>query len=124
MLELDAINPQLASRIARILDRWKHLAEPYRSAAREAIARVAARTELSNDVREIVTRALAILSATAVAPSKEREPMAKKNAFYAQSARRHSRHQCICRWSAADAVHKSDRIGKVNPMSRNGIIGA
>jgi aminopeptidase N len=58
VLELDAINPQLASRIARILDRWKHLAEPYRSAAREAIGRVAARGELSNDVREIVTRAL------------------------------------------------------------------
>jgi aminopeptidase N len=33
------------------------LAEPYRSAAREAIARVAAQAELSNDVREIVTRA-------------------------------------------------------------------
>jgi aminopeptidase N len=34
------------------------LAEPYRSAAREAIARVAARAELSNEVREIVQRAL------------------------------------------------------------------
>jgi aminopeptidase N len=31
------------------------LAEPYRSAAREAIARVAAKTDLSNDVREVVT---------------------------------------------------------------------
>ena len=40
------------------MDRWSQLAEPYRSAAREAIARVAARTDLSNDVREIVTRAL------------------------------------------------------------------
>ena len=29
------------------MDRWSHLAEPYRSAAREAIARVAARSELS-----------------------------------------------------------------------------
>ena len=35
------------------------LAEPMRSAAREAIARVAARTELSDDTREIVTRSLA-----------------------------------------------------------------
>lgn len=59
VLELDAINPQLAARVARAMDRWKQLAEPYRSAAREAIARVAARAELSNDVREIVTRALA-----------------------------------------------------------------
>jgi aminopeptidase N len=59
VIELDAFNPQVAARLARALDRWKKLAEPYRSAAREAIARVAARAELSNDVREVVTRALA-----------------------------------------------------------------
>ena len=58
VLELDAFNPQVAARLARALDRWKKLAEPYRSAAREAITRVAAKTELSNDVREVVTRAL------------------------------------------------------------------
>lgn len=58
VIELDAINPQLASRVARALDRWATLAEPYRSAAREAISRVAARTDLSDDVREVVTRAL------------------------------------------------------------------
>jgi aminopeptidase N len=59
VIELDAINPQVAARLARALDRWKKLADPYRTAAREAIARVAARTDLSNDVREVVTRALA-----------------------------------------------------------------
>ena len=59
VLEIDAMNPQLASRLARVMDRWSHLAEPYRSAAREAIARVAAKSELSNDVREVVERALA-----------------------------------------------------------------
>jgi len=58
VLELDAINPQVAARLARALDRWKQLAEPYRSAAREAIARVAAKPDLSKDVREVVTRAL------------------------------------------------------------------
>ncbi len=58
VIELDSINPQLASRIARVMDRWSDLAEPYRSAAREAIARVAARPELSNDLREIVSHAL------------------------------------------------------------------
>jgi len=58
VLEIDALNPQLAARLARVLDRWRKLAEPYRSAAREAIARVAAKPDLSNDVREIVTRAL------------------------------------------------------------------
>ena len=58
VMELDAINPQVAARLARSLDRWTKLVEPLRGAAREAIARVAARPELSNDVREVVTRAL------------------------------------------------------------------
>ncbi len=58
LLELDAINPQVAGRLARVMDRWATLAEPYRSAAREAISRVAAKPDLSNDVREIVTKAL------------------------------------------------------------------
>ncbi|MCU0763514.1 MAG: aminopeptidase N [Hydrogenophaga sp.] len=59
VIELDSFNPQVAARLARALDRWKKLAEPYRSSAREAIARVAAKADLSNDVREVVTRALA-----------------------------------------------------------------
>ncbi len=58
VLELDVLNPQVAARLARALDRWKKLAEPYRTAAREAIARVAAKADLSSDVREVVTRAL------------------------------------------------------------------
>ncbi|WP_397535228.1 aminopeptidase N C-terminal domain-containing protein, partial [Roseateles sp.] len=59
VLALDAINPQIASRLARGMDRWASLAEPYRSAAREAIARVTAKPDLSPDVREIVEHALA-----------------------------------------------------------------
>ena len=59
VMEIDGFNPQVAARLARALDRWKKLAEPYRSAARESIARVAAKPNLSNDVREVVTRALA-----------------------------------------------------------------
>ena len=58
VLALDAINPQIAARLARVMDRWSRLAEPYRSAAREAISRVATRSELSADVREIVAHAL------------------------------------------------------------------
>ncbi|MEO7245260.1 MAG: aminopeptidase N, partial [Rubrivivax sp.] len=46
LLALDAINPQVAARLARAMDRVADLAEPYRSAAREAIARVAARPDL------------------------------------------------------------------------------
>jgi aminopeptidase N len=59
VVELDAINPQVAARLARALDRWSKLAEPYRSAAREAIVRVAAKNDLSKDTLEVVTRALA-----------------------------------------------------------------
>ncbi len=59
VIELDAINPQVAARLARALDRWSKLAEPYRSAAQEAIARVASRPDLSKDTHEVVTRALA-----------------------------------------------------------------
>ena len=58
VIALDAFNPQVAARLARSLDRWKKLAEPYRSAAGEAIAKVAAKPKLSNDVREIITQAM------------------------------------------------------------------
>ena len=58
LLEIDAINAHVAGRMARAMDRWASLAEPYRSAAREAIARVAARPDLSSGVREVVTLAL------------------------------------------------------------------
>ena len=59
VIALDATNPQVAARLSRALDRWKKLAEPWRTAARDAISRVAAQTKLSNDVREVITRALA-----------------------------------------------------------------
>jgi len=59
VLALDAINPQVAARLARALDRWKKLVEPYRNAACEALKRVAAKPDLSSDVREVVSRALA-----------------------------------------------------------------
>ena len=58
VLELDAFNPQVGARLARALDRWQHLAEPWRAGAREAIARIAARADLSGDLREIVDKAL------------------------------------------------------------------
>ena len=59
VLEIDAFNSQVAARLARALDRWKKLVEPYRTAAYEALKRVAIKPDLSNDVREVLTRALA-----------------------------------------------------------------
>ncbi|ARN21931.1 aminopeptidase N [Piscinibacter gummiphilus] len=58
IVELDGINPQLAARMARVMDRWAALAEPYRTSAHAALQRVAAKADLSNDVREIIGRAL------------------------------------------------------------------
>ena len=58
LIEIDGLNAHVAGRMARAMDRWASLAEPYRSAAREAIARVAAKPDLSSDVREVVSRAL------------------------------------------------------------------
>jgi aminopeptidase N len=58
VMEIDAHNPQLAAKFARALDRWRVLAEPMRSAAREALSRVAAAPRLSVDTREIVAKAL------------------------------------------------------------------
>jgi len=59
VIELDAINPQVAARLARAMDRWRKLAPAYRSAAQMALERVAAKADLSNDVREVISRALA-----------------------------------------------------------------
>jgi aminopeptidase N len=59
VLEADALNPQVAARLARALDRWRKF-EPGRQALmRAALERVAQHRPLSNDVREIVEKALA-----------------------------------------------------------------
>ncbi|MDR3384274.1 aminopeptidase N [Cupriavidus basilensis] len=59
VLALDAINPQVASRLARVMDRWQKYALPLRDRMRAALVQVAAASELSRDVREIVSKALA-----------------------------------------------------------------
>jgi aminopeptidase N len=58
VLELDTFNPQVAARLARALDRWRKLSDPYQSAAKEALRRVAAKSDLSADVREVISSAL------------------------------------------------------------------
>ncbi|MGE0072250.1 MAG: DUF3458 domain-containing protein, partial [Thiomonas sp.] len=56
---LDAINPQVAARLARALDRWRKLAPAYRDAAQTALRSVVQAPNLSADTREIIDRALA-----------------------------------------------------------------
>lgn len=63
VLALDAINPQVAARLARALDRWQKYTPPLREGMRAALERVAASDKLSRDVREIVGKALSAASA-------------------------------------------------------------
>jgi len=56
---IDALNPQVAARIARALDRWRKFTPQRQAAMRAALESLAAIPALSVDVREIVGKALA-----------------------------------------------------------------
>ncbi|MBK5913548.1 aminopeptidase N [Rhodocyclus purpureus] len=57
-LALDAINPQVAARLARAFDRWRRFDAGRQAHARQALERLAGNASLSRDVSEIVGRAL------------------------------------------------------------------
>jgi aminopeptidase N len=57
VLALDAINPQVAARLARALDRWRRFERTRQTAMREALEHVKTQAK-SADVLEIVTKAL------------------------------------------------------------------
>jgi len=59
VIELDALNPQVASRLARSMDRWKKFDGVRQGHARAALERIRDSAGLSKDVTEVVTRALA-----------------------------------------------------------------
>ena len=59
VIALDALNPQVASRLARAMDRWRRYAPALQENMQAALRRVAGQPTLSNDVREVVTKALA-----------------------------------------------------------------
>ncbi|MCU0868418.1 MAG: aminopeptidase N [Burkholderiales bacterium] len=59
VIQLDAINPQVASRLARAMDRWRRYDTGRQAHARAALERIRDRDGLSKDVTEVVTRALA-----------------------------------------------------------------
>lgn len=58
VLALDPINPQVAARLARGLDRWRHFAQPYQDHMQSALRQVAACETLSADVKEVISKAL------------------------------------------------------------------
>ena len=58
VIALDALNPQVASRMARAFDRWKKFDAGRQAHARAALESIRAAAGLSKDVVEIVTKAL------------------------------------------------------------------
>jgi aminopeptidase N len=58
VVALDALNPQVAARLARSLDRWRRYLPAQQELMRRALEQVSA-ARLSNDVREVVGKALA-----------------------------------------------------------------
>ncbi len=58
VIELDALNPQVAARMATAFNRWKRYDEKRQALMKEQLQRIAARQGLSGDVMEIVSNAL------------------------------------------------------------------
>ena len=58
VIALDEINPQVAARLARGLDRWRKFAPNYQKPMKSALQTVASVKQLSPDVREVISKAL------------------------------------------------------------------
>ena len=58
ILSLQAMNPQVASRLARAFDRWRQFDALRQAHARTALERIAACAGLAKDVAEVVGNAL------------------------------------------------------------------
>jgi aminopeptidase N len=59
VLALDALNPQIAARIARTFDRWRKFDPQRQQHARAQLERIRGQAALSKDTLEVVTKALA-----------------------------------------------------------------
>ena len=59
VLRIDALNPQVAARMARAFDRWKRFDPGRQTRARAALERIRATEHLSKDTTEVVVKALA-----------------------------------------------------------------
>ncbi|MBR7781460.1 aminopeptidase N [Undibacterium luofuense] len=59
VIALNKINPQVAARLARSMDRWKKYSPALQQKMKAALEKVAGTKKLSKDVAEVVTKALA-----------------------------------------------------------------
>ena len=60
VLALDALNPEVAARLARAFDHWSRFIPGIRLQMQQALQRVAANSDLSRNTMEIVSKALAL----------------------------------------------------------------
>ncbi len=60
ILALDAVNPSVAGRLARALERWRKFGPQLQDSAKQALEAVRGAKGLSNDVLEIVDKALSV----------------------------------------------------------------
>ncbi len=58
VLALDRLNPQIATRLASSLSRWRTLAEPYGSAMHQSLQSLTRAGKLSRDLGELVSKSL------------------------------------------------------------------
>ncbi|WP_265947364.1 aminopeptidase N [Dechloromonas sp. A34] len=58
IIELDPLNPQVASRLARCFDRWKKFDANRQTAARQALEMIRRQPGLSGDVFEVISKVL------------------------------------------------------------------
>ena len=60
VLALDALNPEIAARLARAFDHWARFVPPVRAQMQRELQRVAAHPQLSRNTLEIISKALAL----------------------------------------------------------------
>jgi aminopeptidase N len=60
VIALDAINPEVAARLARACDHWSKMIEPARSLMQAQLQRIATHAQLSRNTLEIVSKALSL----------------------------------------------------------------
>ncbi|MCS5587979.1 MAG: aminopeptidase N C-terminal domain-containing protein, partial [Porticoccaceae bacterium] len=58
IIQLNALNPQVAARLVTALTKWKKFPEPNRQLMRDALQLIASKQDLVKDLREIVSKSL------------------------------------------------------------------
>jgi aminopeptidase N len=58
VITLDKINPQVAARLARSMDRWRKFTPALQASMKMALEKVASTRKLSNDVAEVIGKSL------------------------------------------------------------------